>query len=47
MYGPYAGFFTIAHGGPSGCKSGVGPFWQVRACRPDGQGCGPWLNFCK
>jgi hypothetical protein len=31
MFGPYAGFFTIAHG----------KGW-VRACRPDWQECGQW-----
>jgi len=31
---PMAGFFVIAHG-----KS------ELRACRPDGQGCGPWRPF--
>jgi hypothetical protein len=33
-YGPMAGFFTVAHG--------IG---QVRACKPDGTGCGPWRPF--
>jgi hypothetical protein len=33
-YGPMAGFFTVAHG--------VG---QVRACKPDQGGCGPWRPF--
>lgn len=33
-HGPMAGFFTVAHG--------VG---HVRACRPDGAGCGPWRPF--
>ena len=33
-YGPMAGFFTVAHG--------VG---HVRACKPDGAGCGPWQPF--
>lgn len=32
-FGPYAGFFTVAHG-----------LGQVRACRPDWQGCGPFLK---
>lgn len=31
IHGPVAGFFTVAHG-----KG------QVRACKPDGTGCGPW-----
>jgi subtilisin family serine protease len=31
---PAAGFFTIAHG-----KG------EIRACKPDGQGCGPWREF--
>ncbi len=30
---PMAGFWTVAHG-----KG------QVRACRPDGDGCGPWVE---
>ena len=33
-YGPMAGFFTVAHG-----------TGQVRACKPDGGGCGPWRPF--
>jgi hypothetical protein len=33
-YGPMAGFFTVAHG--------VG---YVRACQPNGAGCGPWRPF--
>jgi hypothetical protein len=33
-FGPMAGFFTVAHG--------IG--W-VRACKPDGNGCGPWQAF--
>ncbi|HSD67673.1 MAG TPA: hypothetical protein VLF95_13285 [Vicinamibacteria bacterium] len=33
-HGPVAGFFTVAHG--------IG---QVRACKPDGAGCGPWRPF--
>jgi hypothetical protein len=33
-HGPMAGFFTVAHG--------VG---HVRACKPDGAGCGPWRPF--
>lgn len=32
-HGPKAGFFTVAHG-----------LGQVRACRPDGAGCGPWVS---
>lgn len=31
---PAAGFFTIAHGNA-----------QIRACLPDGTGCGPWRRF--
>lgn len=31
IHGPMAGFFTVAHG-----KG------QIRACKPDGKGCGPW-----
>jgi len=33
-FGPMAGFFTVAHG--------IG---NVRACKPDGTGCGPWRAF--
>lgn len=33
-YGPMAGFFTVAHGAG-----------QVRACKPDRTGCGPWRPF--
>jgi hypothetical protein len=33
-YGPMAGFFTVAHG--------IG---NVRACKPDRAGCGPWWPF--
>jgi hypothetical protein len=33
-YGPMAGFFTVAHG--------IG---QIRACKPNGTGCGPWRPF--
>ena len=33
-FGPMAGFFTVAHG--------IG---SVRACKPDGTGCGPWRPF--
>jgi len=33
-HGPMAGFFTVAHG--------VG---LVRACKPNGTGCGPWRPF--
>jgi len=32
-FGPYAGPFTVAHG-----------LGQVRACRPDWKGCGPFLK---
>lgn len=32
--GPMAGFFTVAHG--------IG---NVRACKPNGVGCGPWQPF--
>lgn len=46
-FGPNAGFFTIAHGGPTGCTSANGPYWHIRACRPDGLECGPWVKFCK
>lgn len=46
QFGPNAGYFTIAHGGPPGCTSN-GPFWHVRACLPDGTNCGPWRPFCK
>ncbi len=45
-HGPIAGFFVIPHGGPAGCKSGTGPYWHIRACKPDGNGCGPWKSFC-
>lgn len=34
IHGPIAGFFTVAHG-----KA------YVRACKPDGKGCGPWKGF--
>jgi hypothetical protein len=33
-FGPMAGFFTVAHG--------IG---NVRACKPNGAGCGPWQPF--
>ena len=33
-YGPMAGFFTVAHG--------IG---NIRACKPNGAGCGPWRPF--
>jgi hypothetical protein len=33
-HGPMAGFFTVAHG-----------TGQVRACKPDQAGCGPWRPF--
>jgi hypothetical protein len=33
-HGPMAGFFTVAHG--------IG---NVRACKPDQAGCGPWWPF--
>lgn len=33
-HGPRAGFFVIAHGAA-----------VLRACKPDGTGCGPWLAF--
>lgn len=46
-FGPMAGYFTIAHGGPAGCSSSTGPYYQIRACKPDGTNCGPWRNFCK
>lgn len=45
-FGPMAGYFVIAHGGPPGCTK-AGPYWHVRACKPNGTGCGPWRPFCK
>lgn len=46
-FGPMAGYFVIAHGGPRDCDKVTGPFYQIRACKTDYTGCGPWRNFCK